>query len=315
MEQEENRGYKVRQVGGAWQEWENDPTPGATGKRLRWYRMAELYDEEGNFVDRRREILQLEENKKGGKILWQQRGSETSERGSQLEQTSRQRTMAEIRQEIIEGRRAAGTLATLGDEFLPNQDLVVPIGALRGRRDRSGRPLSAQHDGGAGFDDVKFEFRKVRGRWEATIVIVETKGYKGSLSLEDFSAITANMKTNLAELRKAIAGSNLSLSRQRAIFRAIAARDLRFELHLSPSTELGRMKSGGTIVRDIKDTEMARRHISALETQFESVDRKSLNVAQLQELDKHVARMRTLRDRLDQLTPPKPSIPRKFVRC
>jgi len=286
--------YKVRQIGAAWSEVDASAPDGK-----RWYRMAELLDDKENFVDRRREILQLEENVAGGKIRWQQRGSETSERGSQLEQTSRQRTMDRARQLIIAARRAAGTLSTLGEEFLPNQDLIVPIGALRKRGDKSGRPLSAQHGGGAGFDDVKFEFRKVGRRWEATIVIVEAKGYRRSLTLEDFSAITANMDTNLAELRKAIRGSNLSLSRKEAIYRAIAARDLGLEIHLSPTSELGRMKTGGTIVRDIKDTEMARRQLGAVEARLKSMDRETLSSKQQQVFDDDVARVQALRKELD----------------
>lgn len=287
--------YKVRQVGGAWSE----PDATAPGGK-RWYRMAELYDDQGNFVDRRREILQLEENRADGVIRWQQRGSETSERGSLHEQVSRQRTLAEARQRIIEERRAAGTLTELGEEFSPDRDSVVPIGALRARRDKSGKPLSAQHSGGAGFDDVKFEFRKVGGRWEATIVIIEAKGYRRSLSLEDFSAITANMTTNLAELRKQIQKSNLSDSRKEAIYRAIAARDLSFELHLSPSSKLGRMKFGGTIIPDIKDTEMARRHMGAVKEQLkEAMRNTSLSNEERQELVRDSARVDALAKQLN----------------
>jgi hypothetical protein len=284
--------HTIRQVGGAWPESES---LAGGGKRQRWYRMVELVDPEGTVIDRRREILQIEGSKR-----WQQRGSETSERGSLFEEASRQRTLARARVEIIEQRERAGTRKALGDEFRPNQDELVPIGALHARGDRTRQPLNAQHGGGAGFDDVKIRFRRVGRELVAEIIIIEAKRYARSLSLEDFSAITANMDANLAHLDKVIAMSNLSPARREAAARAIAARNVSLELHLSPSSGLGRMKaSGATIVRDIKNTEMARRQLAAVQESFANVDRRSLSGAERRQLDVDVAHLKNLAKNLN----------------
>src|SRR5262249_52275120 len=143
---------------------------------------------------------------------WQQRGSESTARGKAFEEAVRARNIEKIE-------------ADLGRAIRPNEDELVPIGTLRSKDDLN-TPLSAQHGGGAGFDDVLFQFS---GEEEAHIIIVEAKDYTGNLTLGDFSAITANLGANLDMLREAIESSTLSDSRKELVRAAIQQRKISLE--------------------------------------------------------------------------------------
>ena len=274
--EDEHRGKQVRQVGDAWTEPETYRRSGRVDTRDRWYRMVEVVDGADNVIDRRREILQIT-----GKQRWQQRGSESTTWGRIFEEASRLRTMG-------------------GKTINPNQDERVPIGALRELTGDPNKPLSAQHGGGAGFDDVVLEFRIVNGREEARIVIVEAKGYRRSLALGDFSAITINMERNLSQLSEAINYSNLSRERRNAVQRAILYRDLSFDVHTSPTTKLGGIEvQGASILRDIQSTELARRQLTALQEHLMNVEPTPLTGKEREGLRADMKRVEGLSKRLE----------------
>ena len=205
-------------------------------------------------VDRRREILQRKGNKR-----WQQRGNESTARGALFEEASRLRTLAKLEED-------------LGRNVRPNEDLIVPIGALLNIVDQPGKPLTAQHGGGAGFDDVVFRFRQVGGELVADIVIIEAKGYRRALTLEDLSAITKNLPDNLVKLSEAVLKSNFSEVRIEAVRAAIRERRLTFELHASPTTRVGKVGSNrASILKSVVDTEEARRQIAATRRRFAEI--------------------------------------------
>jgi hypothetical protein len=239
-------GRRMYQVGDAWTESEMWVPPGKRKpqSRDRWYRMVEVVDEAGSVIDRRREILQV-----GGR--WQQRGSESSTWGAVFEKASRLRTIAKIE-------------AGLGRPIDIANDPVVPIGSLRDKA--KGTPMSAQHGGGAGFDDVVFRFTKGPGGIEvAHITVVEAKGRRRALTLEDFSAITANYPTNMAELQNAVLASNLSVDRKKAVLRALASHRVGLEIHVSPTAKVAGIESDrGTILRTVADTVEAWRQLGTI---------------------------------------------------
>ncbi|HET7503547.1 MAG TPA: hypothetical protein VFK02_21140, partial [Kofleriaceae bacterium] len=228
---------RVYQVGDYWQE---DTPP-------RWYRMTEVVDDDGKVVKRVGEILQ-----EGGR--WQQRGEESRATGGVFEDAARLRGRGVLEQE-------------LGRPIAPDTDAEVPIGALHTRGDRARTPLNAQHGGGAGFDDVILKFRRIPGTndEEAYIKIVEAKHYGGNLTLEDFSAITRNMKANLEVLERRILSSSLPSERRRAVLAAIKQRRFIFDVQISPTTKIGALGTqGASILKAIADTETARRQLSEL---------------------------------------------------
>jgi hypothetical protein len=298
---------RLYQVGDPWFEPERySPRPGVIEQRQRAYRMVEvtmMVDGVETVVDRRREILQLRENARQVREnpRWQQRGSESTERGTLFEEASRQRTLQKTREKIIRQRRLAGR-EDLGEGFRPNEDELVPIGVLRRAGDEpSAKPLSAQHGGGAGFDDVLFRFRIVNGKVvSAKIVIIEAKGYTRSLTLEDFSAITRNLPKNLNVLREVINTSNLSTDRIKAISNAIDAGQLEFAIHRSPSSGLGeRGSASATILDDVVHTHAARRQLEAATKQLKVLEKTgSLTDPERQELTADLARLDKLTERL-----------------
>lgn len=230
-------GKRIYQVGDYWQE----------GTPLRWYRMTEVVDDDGKAVKRVGEILQ-----EGGR--WQQRGEESRAAGGVFEEAAR-----------LRGRRVLEQ--QLGRAIAPDVDPVVPIGALHTRGDGARMPLNAQHGGGAGFDDVVFKFTKIPGTTKevAHIEIVEAKHYGGSLTLEDFSAVTRNMEKNLAVLEERIRMSSLSVERRRAVLDAILQRSISFDVQVSPTTKIGSLGAQGTsILKAVADTEVARRQLAEL---------------------------------------------------
>jgi hypothetical protein len=274
-------GYKLRQVGESWGELENytitkGPRKGQTDQRWRWYRMVEVVDDKGVVVDRRREIFQRR-TPKNPYPKWQQRGSESTESGGVLEDAVRRRIMEEARQKVG------------GREVLPTDD-EVPIGALRDRK--TGRVLSAQHGGGAGFDDVVFRFRMDGGELVADIVLVEIKNYRRGLVLEDFSAVTTNLRRNLNELDDAVQRSNLPQDRIKAIREAIAERRLELEVRTSLSTGLGELgKHRYSILSALADHLVAVRSLDVVEAELKQLRaaakggaRKSIN-DDLQQVD------------------------------
>jgi len=243
--------------------------------------MVEVVDEADNVIGRRGEILQ-----RGGR--WQQRGSESSDWGKLFEHASRLRTLS-------------------GTSIDPDTDARVPIGALRrrgaGPTDPSKPPprLTAQHGGGAGFDDVVFEFRTVNGREEAHIIIVEAKGYRRALTMGEFTAITTNLEDNLDALREAVGASNLSPERVEAIRRAITRRDLSFDVHTSSTTKLGDIESGrASILRTIQDTERARQQLAVVRGHLlADVQWNELSDQQRAQLDSDIKRISALGDAID----------------
>jgi hypothetical protein len=276
-------GHRLYQVGDAWTEPETYTTrSGGKGVRQRWYRMVEVTDVVNGVevvVDRRREILQLGRNRR-----WQQRGSESSAWGTIFEKASRLRTLAKTR-------------SALGREIQPDTDPVVPIGAIQ---NEFGKPLGAQHGGGAGFDDVVFHFREVDGKTVAHIVIVEAKGYRRSLTLQEFSAITANLQANLDELQRAVVRSNLSDERIAAVTAAIQAKDFSFDVQISSTTKLGQLTArGSSILSDIVATAEAWRQLGIAQQHLADLLPAPLSPGYRKKVQADIALLTRLRDRLE----------------
>jgi hypothetical protein len=250
--------FRIVQRGDAWQETETYYTRnGNERKRERWYRFVEVYEktEQGEkLVGWRGEILQRKGNKR-----WQQRGSVSTEEGAEFEEASRLRTLGKLRQ-------------ALGRNVLPNEDMYVPIGALVDLTKSSRPALSAQHGGGAGFDNVVFRFRRVNGELVAEIIIIEAKKYNRALTLADFSAITTNLSHNLEQLSKAVVRSDFSEERIEAVRAAIREQRLQFEIHTSPTTKVGDIRSErATILQTIVDTEKGLRHLAEMRRRFAEI--------------------------------------------
>ena len=277
--EEEHARHRLYQVGDAWMEMKDDATGrNASGQRRRYFRMVEVTAMVGGVetvVDRRREILQ-----RHGKRRWQQRGSESTAWGTLFEEASRQRTLATVREKLVRLRRLTGQPP--GEDFRPDTDPLVPIGALRRRGDPNGKPLSAQHSGGAGLDDVVFRFRTVGGELFAEILVIEAKGHYRSLTLDDFSAIAHNLPTNLMELEAAVRSSDLPVERRDAVAEAIVSGRIKFEIHHGPRTGIGDLGAPrASILGDIVRTQAARRQLGVtLDRLLELRETTSLTPAQ-----------------------------------
>jgi hypothetical protein len=309
--EDEHAGHRLYQVGDAWTEVEDYITKSGTrAQRDRYYRMVEVTEMVNGVetvVDRRREILQITD-----KPRWQQRGSEATAWGTMFEEASRQYTLERIKGELETQRQAAGEVPTRPFAFRPDEDSLVPIGALRRIGDPSDTRLSAQHSGGAGFDDVYFRFRTENGELVADIIIVEAKGHRRSLTLDDFSAIAHNFETNLEVLGRAINASNLSDQRKAAIQAAIDRGRIAFEVHRGPKTGIGDITvKTATILNDVVRTQAAHRQLRLMVDHLLQLLDQPISDAMRTQIGDDVARLVKLHTRLTAAYTAEPFKPQK----
>ena len=164
-------------------------------------------------------------------MRWVQRGSESTARGSLVEEASL----------LLTQQRAARATKTQ----------IKSLG------------VKSQKPGGQGFDEVFFEFRGGK----AKVVIAEVKDYPHRhVPFGEFTAITTNLSDNLGHLERQIEAElllapskrtlGLDGNELRQVLKAIGDKQYRVEIRLGPTTELGTFSRGrgpkGGVIEQIK---------------------------------------------------------------
>ena len=166
---------------------------------------------------------------------WVRRGKDAGEAGAIAEEAS----LAATRRKIEAAREQGVTMLTLGNDL--------------------------QNASGHGFDEVYVEFHP-DGRVE--IVVVEVKDYGSRwVPLEDFTAVTSNLKQNLAALKdklllprsqlppafKELEAGQLRALREKALALTSRKPGVTLEVRLGPTTYLGGQRQRGRTDSALKE--------------------------------------------------------------